>query len=672
MKPAASIEPEFTNNDTKSMSRRSLTIISIAAFVMMVVFVVSYQKYSVFKAKQDLSLHAAVVAPSLWDFNATAQSSYFQLAIQSHGYSELTVLDYRGREFIKLEETDVNAGQSILSQLGLMPLYPFQSDISYEDQVIGKINVLWRSETVYIYIYTGILLIMVSVGIWLYLRLSYTARVRDKQSHLLVEQTKVLEDAVEKSEAANLAKSEFLANMSHELRTPLNVVLGFSELMTHDLHTTSSQRDNLDIINRSGEHLLSMINDVLDISKIEAGRIQVSKEAFDLHQFLSDISEMIQVKAEQKGLKFSLEMAPDLIRNISTDVGKLRQILINLLGNAVKFTNGGRVTLRIHSELVEENSKQYRLNIEVVDTGVGIPAYMLQEIFDPFSQVTETKGSETGTGLGLAISLSFARLMNGDIRAESTIGQGSIFHFDILVDIPDTDEMVRVTHVGRQPIGLAAGQLDHRILIIEDYPQNRLLLGNILRRVGFTVDEAENGAQGLEMFDQWKPDFIWMDMNMPVMDGYEATRRIRERPGGDTVKIVAVTAAAFLEHRQNILDAGCDDFLLKPYKVQQVYDAIARHLNVQYKFDEHDMATDGVGYELADIRTRLANLPEEWLDTLQQDAVNLNREEMLVMIKKIAEKDEELSRSLTYMVDNLAFEELWTQLENIREGRNNA
>lgn len=353
--------------------------------------------------------------------------------------------------------------------------------------------------------------------------------------------------AKEAAEAANHAKSAFLANMSHELRTPLNAILGFAQLMGRDAALTSRQGESLEIINRSGEHLLNLINDVLEMSKIEAGRITLNPERFDLRRLLQTLQEMFQIRAEAKHLSLQFDLAAELPQYVLTDEGKLRQVLINLLSNAVKFTDKGKVTLRAGKE--DKGNSTY-LYFEIEDTGTGIAPEEIDSLFQPFVQTTSGTQAREGTGLGLTISRQFVQLMKGDIQLTSTLGQGSIFRFDIQVTAVEQPETPQQVSRGRV-LRLAFDQPIYRILVVDDRLENRLLIEQLLQTVGFETMTASDGQEAIAAWQTWHPDLILMDMWMPVMDGYQATRQIRVleklQPNSTHTAIVALTASAFEE-----------------------------------------------------------------------------------------------------------------------------
>ncbi len=374
--------------------------------------------------------------------------------------------------------------------------------------------------------------------------------------------------------------------MSHELRTPLNAILGFARLMTRDPAVSTQQHEMLDIINRSGEHLLGMVDDVLSLSRIEAGRIELKEEPFDVVQMLKDIGLMVKSRAEGKGLQFDLELDAGLPPYLYGDAGKLRQVLINLLGNAVRYTEAGHVWLRARSQPLAGDPAGVMLQLEVEDTGPGIASEQLDQIFEAFVQGEAARNGEKGTGLGLTVSRGLVEMMGGEITVESELGRGSLFRATIPLQLAEAvvDGMAQPTPA--RVIGLQAGQPAWRILVVDDNLGNRLLLTNLLTQVGFTVQEAANGKEAIATLEAWRPHLIWMDMRMPVMDGYQATRRLRALPGGEAVKIVAVTASAFEEQRDEILASGCDDLVRKPFREHKIFETMAQLLDVEYIYEQ--------------------------------------------------------------------------------------
>jgi signal transduction histidine kinase/CheY-like chemotaxis protein len=442
------------------------------------------------------------------------------------------------------------------------------------------------------------------------------------------------------AEAANRAKSVFLANMSHELRTPLNAILGFAELMARDDSVPEIQRRNLDTINRSGHHLLSLINDILEISKIEAGRLTAQTQTCDLHELVETIVESMALRARQGGLELTLHLADDVPRFISTDVGKLRQVLINLLANAIKFTPHGSVDLDVGAGVVSDESGGGgpMLTFVVRDTGVGIAADELDSIFRPFYQTEHGVRASEGTGLGLTIARQYAQLLGGELLAASVVSQGSVFTLRLPVAIADP---VTTLPLQGRVLGLAADQPAWRVLIVEDKVDNQRLLSQLMAQVGFDIQVAANGLEAVATFQSWHPDFIWMDMRMPVMDGYEATRRIRALPGGGAVKIVALTASAFREDRGEILAAGCDEVLPKPLDQEQLFAAMERLLGLRYRYAEAPVATAGPA-ATADATP----LPPDLREALGQAARTLDVEATRQLIARVGEIDSVLAGEL--------------------------
>ncbi len=434
----------------------------------------------------------------------------------------------------------------------------------------------------------------------------------------------VRKEAEEAAQVANQAKSTFLANMSHELRSPLNAILGFAQILTRSQQLDKENQQNVGIISRSGEHLLSLINQVLDLSKIEAGRTTLNENHFDFYRLLDDLEDMFHLKADDKHLQLLFERELSVPQYLYTDEVKVRQVLINLLNNALKFTVEGGIIVRISAKTkvqADFNLQCSVIEFEVEDTGPGIASDELDELFTAFVQTEAGKQSQEGTGLGLPISRKFVQIMGGDMLVSSEVGRGTTFQFQIQCQLSEATNIKKAAH-GKRVIALALNQPRYRILIVDDKWSNRQLLIKLLNPLGFELREAENGQEAIEVWEEWQPHLIWMDMRMPVMDGYEATQRIREHTKGQATAIIALTASV-LEERAVVLDAGCDDFLRKPFRENDIFEAMHKHLGVEYIYEE-PIATSMIDSE-ADVLTpsNLASLPAELLARFE-DATDRN------------------------------------------------
>jgi two-component system, sensor histidine kinase and response regulator len=507
------------------------------------------------------------------------------------------------------------------------------------------------------------------------------------------QQSEALQQAVLAADTANRSKSEFLANMSHELRTPLNAILGFSQIMNRDKSLSLEHQKNLGIINRAGEHLLGLIDDILEVSKIEAGRITFNESSFDLLQLLDNLNKMLQLRSESKGLQLLFEYSSNIPQYVRTDEGKLRQVLLNLLGNAIKFTSTGGVTLRVKSKLgngslVMENGQElpitldqspitnYRLCFEIEDTGPGIATEEIHLLFEPFGQTATGRKSGQGTGLGLPISQKYVTLMGGNIKVSSTPEQGSLFAFDIQITLADK-ALVQTTVTQQKVLRLATNQPEYRILVVDDILESRILLVKLLTSIGFSVCEAENGQQAVSVWENWQPHLIFMDMRMPILDGYEATREIRiqeqkrreassitldQLPITKTI-IFALTASAFEEQRQKILAIGCDDFIRKPLQTEILFEKIRQSLGVKYDYEEEssgEAQTNKVEQILseADYHRLLSQMPPEWLAKVYEAASECCDDIISELIEEIPPEQATLANALTDLIENFQFKKI--------------
>ncbi|HEY9646185.1 MAG TPA: ATP-binding protein, partial [Chroococcidiopsis sp.] len=472
-----------------------------------------------------------------------------------------------------------------------------------------------------------------------------------------------LAQAKEQAEAANHAKSEFLANMSHELRTPLSAILGFVQLMHRNSVSAQTAKEYLEVISHSAEHLLELINDVLDLSKIEAGNITLNLTNFDLHALLNRLHEMFWPRSQRQGLSLQIDWADEVPQYVCSDEKKVRQILINLIGNALKFTKTGSITVTalviapddpasppLHPPTLPEtrpDSPPVWLYIEVQDTGMGIPPQQLETIFASFNQLhPETEG----TGLGLTISRQFAHLLGGQLTVQSQVGQGSTFTLEI--PMQPVEATAIPTEVPRQrAIALAPGQPTYRILVVDDRWSNRQFLIKLLEPFGFELREAANGKEGVEIWRDWHPHLIWMDMRMPVMHGYEAAQQIKSHIDGQATVIIALTASVFEEQRQIVLAYGCDDFIRKPVKEHVIFDKLTEHLGIVFVYEDTPLPVEPLLSSAPLQPAALKVMPTEWLQHLKQAATIAKPGAILALIDQIPPHEATLAAELRRMVD---------------------
>lgn len=490
----------------------------------------------------------------------------------------------------------------------------------------------------------------------------------------------------EKADAANQAKSIFLANMSHELRSPLNAILGFTQVMLRSKNLPPEHQENTGIIRRNGEHLLALINQVLDLSKIEAGRTTLNPSNFNLHRLLRDMQNMFQLRAEEKGLYLRFAQDERLSRFVRTDEVKLRQVLINLLDNAIKFTEEGGVAVRVslkNHRGTEDTEKRKEaacplclrgeqvIQFEIEDSGPGIAPEEMEEVFEAFGQSETGRQSREGTGLGLPISRTFVQLMGGDMHVISHGGHGATFTFEIQCELTDSSDKHQMTSVKRA-VALESGQARYRLLIVDDNPDNRRLLAALLTPFGFDLREAANGREAIELWKQWKPHLIWMDMRMPVMDGYETAQQIREMERQKALRpvlIIALTAGLLEDEREEILSAGCDAYLHKPFRDTELFELMSRLLDVRFVYErgEGQQVKDERPFDSAqgkqkaeDVLTpeALAALSVEWLAQLQKGAEEADPDMLTEVIEQIRPHNVGLADLLAQLVDAFEYDEI--------------
>ena len=503
----------------------------------------------------------------------------------------------------------------------------------------------------------------------------------------------IAEQARQAAEVANEAKSIFLANMSHELRTPLNAILGFGQVLQRDTTLTAPQRENLSIINRSGEYLLVLINDILEMSKIEAGRTTFNKSDFDLYQLLNDLENMFRLKAKEKALQLDFIRITNVPQYICTDESKLRQVLINLLSNAIKFTEKGRVLIQVSlvtNEMQTSSDLTARtIQFEITDTGPGIAFDEIDTIFEPFRQTNQGRYLPQGTGLGLPISYQFVQLLGGELKVQSpiSIANASIIRthkndngYELLSDIDRAAEAPGTTfkfHIQctvaeprrypptngqRRIIGLEPNQSVYRLLVVEDNVDNRKLLVELLEPLGFEIREAWNGQEGVEVWQTWQPDLIWMDIQMPVMDGYEAIKTIKATSEGQATTIIALTAGAFDEERDKVIASGCDDFIRKPFQAGEIFAKLEQHLQVRYLYeqskDKRYPAKIKGHTSLEKLQSELATIPLELLSTLDEATKLSNMTLIEETITEICRLNAPLAAALATIAANFEYEKL--------------
>lgn len=423
-------------------------------------------------------------------------------------------------------------------------------------------------------------------------RVAHQLKIRRLQQQFLT-QNQELERARQAAERVSQLKSDFLVRLSHELRTPLNAMLGYSQRLRQLPDLKPIMQEGLDVITQSGHHLMTLVSDVLEAAAIETGQLPLKLISFDLPGMLQSLEDMFQLQAESKGLEIVWQQISELPHYITGDQQKIQQVLINLLSNAIKFTPSGQVTVQVKCQVlpspvldgqpspVEEPPSRIWLTVKVRDTGVGIASEELNVVGQPFVQAEAGRQSQEGIGLGLSISYQMVELMGGQIQIKSQLGQGTIVQFAVPVELA---QMASFEEWSRFPVYHCqlVEPSEHRLLVVDDRWTNRRLMVRLLTDWGFTVQEAEHGREALEIWKRWQPHLIWMDLRMPRMDGYEATKRIKTSPQGISTVIIAMTASTFEQERAIILGSGFDGFVQKPFHEATLRDHLTRHLGVQF------------------------------------------------------------------------------------------
>jgi len=465
-----------------------------------------------------------------------------------------------------------------------------------------------------------------------------------------------IEDALRlsriESEKANKAKSEFLANMSHEIRTPLNAIIGFAQILERDKNFDQKQTEHIRSINRSGQHLLMLINDILDMSKIEAGRMSPVLETFSPADLLSDLELMFKAKADNKRLVFSIEKPGKLPAYVLSDEPKIRQILVNLLGNALKFTESGGILLMAHFTPNDQNNSKGILSFSVIDTGLGIPETEQKSIFEAFKQ-SEAGKRIGGTGLGLAISNNLALLLNGRITIQSRPVRGSCFTLEIpVIEVSGGEERQRTSSGKIKTISCHSSPL--KVLIVDDHLDNRNLLTALLEPCGFLLQEAVNGKQAVELSQNWQPDLILMDLRMPEMDGWSATENLRNNFTVPQPKIVAVTASAFEEDHKAAINKGFDGYIRKPFKPEIIFEEISRHVKVDCLYEQvEEVETDNsqesnLDYSISGVPSELVSAMRESIETGDMNRLQGLIDKLFQLGLPIAEHIRNFARNYDY------------------------
>ncbi len=483
---------------------------------------------------------------------------------------------------------------------------------------------------------------------------SLESKIKERTSEL-EQMNQLARQAQMDAQAANEVKGTFLANMSHELRTPLNAILGYSELLQGDAELSRKNREVLGTIHRSGLHMLTLINDVLDIAKIESKKMTLSYTSFDLAGQLDDVTNMLKVRADAKQIGFVVTGRDNLPRYVIGDAVKLRVVLINLIGNAIKFTEQGAVSVDFSATAAQPGRVLFAVAVE--DTGSGIGQAEQEKLFQFFSQTESGRLSQSGTGLGLAISQEYVRMMGGEIHVSSQVAVGSRFSFEISLAIA-ADEAEDITATTQRVVGLKPGRNTPRILVAEDTEDSRTLLIKQLTAIGLQVLTAADGQEAVDQFVRHQPDLIWMDLRMPVLDGREATRRIKATVQGARTKIIAVSAHAFESEQESLREAGFDGFVAKPYQAAELYQLMAELLGLEYIYEMAPELASAQGTAEAIRSDALPELPDELRQDLRAAVIRLDVIEVNRLIHLLKENNPNAAAVLSQLANNLEYSQM--------------
>ncbi|MBE8966617.1 response regulator [Nostocales cyanobacterium LEGE 12452] len=482
---------------------------------------------------------------------------------------------------------------------------------------------------------------------------------------------KELRLAEEVAQSSSQAKSEFLANMSHELRTPLNGILGYTQILQRTESLSEKGRKGISIIYQCGSHLLTLINDVLDLSKIEARKLELYPVDFYLPAFIDSVTEISRIRAEQKVIAFHVQLDPDLPTGIHTDEKRLRQVLINLLSNAIKFTNQGSVTLKVKviaKQLNTNGQTNYKIRFEVIDTGAGIIPEQAQKIFQPFEQVGNQKRQSEGTGLGLAISQNIVLLMGGQIQVQSEFGKGSTFWFE--TEFPESKDWAKVSRVVEQGTIIGYEGQSRTILIADDKWENRSVIVNLLEPVGFTVVEASQGQEGWEKALAHKPDLIITDLVMPILNGFELIERLRKSEQFKEIAVIASSASVFAVDQYKSIDVGANAFLPKPVEAETLLEMLRQFLQLEWVFDVKVEEIKKINTDTLDRQNEMIYPGQGVLQDLLELTQEGDIQKILELTEELSKSDENLSifvKHLVQLASNFQLKRLETFIVSIQE-----